>query len=172
MEHESYLGLPMLFGRSKAHELRYIREKLWSRNRGWNGRLLSQAGRATMIQAIGQAIPLYAMNCFMLPKGFLYDLNMMLVGFWWGDIGIKRKIHWKKWDLLCQSKLDGGLGFKDLECFNLALLAKQWWRLIQNDKSLCYKVLKARYFPYTSIHHARREGLHLICGGAYLKERK
>ena len=53
LEHESYLGLPMLFGRSKAKELRYIREKLWSRNRGWNGRLLSQAGRATMIQAIG-----------------------------------------------------------------------------------------------------------------------
>ena len=72
----------MLFGKSKAKELRCIKEKLWSRIRGWNERLLSQVGRATMIQAIGHAIPMYAISCFKLPKGFLHDLNMMFAGFW------------------------------------------------------------------------------------------
>ena len=64
-----------------------------------------------------------------------------------GDKGKKKRIHWKQWEELCCFKLDGGLGFKDLESFNLAMLAKQWWRLIQNDSSLSYKVSKARYFP-------------------------
>ena len=31
MEHDCYLGLPLLFGRSKAKELRCIKDMLWSR---------------------------------------------------------------------------------------------------------------------------------------------
>ena len=31
--------------------------------------------------------------------------------------------------------------------FNLALLAKQWWRLVHNEDSFSFKVLKAWYFP-------------------------
>ena len=49
---------------------------------------------------------------------------MMVAGYWWGDTSIKRKIHWKKWEDVCCSKMDGGLGFKELESFNLAMLAK------------------------------------------------
>ena len=41
----------------------------------------------------------------------------------------------------------GGLGFRDLTSFNLAMLAKQGWRLIQQQDSLMAKCFKARYFP-------------------------
>ena len=41
------------------------------------------------------------------------------------------------------------MGFKKLKEFNLALLAKQGWRLQQGHDSLVYKVLKAKYFPIT-----------------------
>ena len=43
--------------------------------------------------------------------------------------------------------MDRGLGVQDLKAFNLVLLAKKWWRLIHNEDSLSFKVLKARYFP-------------------------
>lgn len=30
-------------------------------------------------------------------------------------------IHWRKWKLLCETKAQGGLGFRDLVAFNKAL---------------------------------------------------
>lgn len=53
-----------------------------------------------------------------------------------------------------RSKKEGGLGYKDLHVFNLAMLAKQGWRLLVTPDSLCARVLKAKYFPDTDIFHA------------------
>ena len=49
--------------------------------------------KAVLIQAIVQAILVYAMSYFKLPRGFLHKLNMLFVGFWWGDKGSKRRIY-------------------------------------------------------------------------------
>ena len=52
-----------------------------------------------------------------------------------------------KWQRLCKPKGEGGLGFKDLYAINLALLAKQAWRLLQQPSSLVARIFKARYYP-------------------------
>ena len=48
---------------------------------------------------------------------------------------------------MCESKSSGGMGFKKLKQFKLALLAKQGWRLQTNHTSFIYRVFKAKYFP-------------------------
>lgn len=60
---------------------------------------------------------------------------------------MKKKMHWMSWNKMCEKKSSDGMGFRDPSCFNLALLAKQVWRLMTNEQALVSRVLQANYFP-------------------------
>lgn len=60
-----------------------------------------------------------------------------------------------RWERLARPKKQGGLGFRMLHAFNLALLEKQWWRLTTNDNDLASKVFKACYYKNTSLVSAK-----------------
>lgn len=65
-------------------------------------------------------------------------------------------MYWGTWSKLTEPKAVGGLGFKDFEVLNVALLAKQFWRLINCPSSLWAKVLKGLYFPNATWEEAVR----------------
>lgn len=46
------------------------------------------------------------------------------------------------------------MGFHQLKQFNLALLAKQGWRLQTQKESLVYQVYKTKNFPHIDFVHA------------------
>ncbi|XP_074374297.1 putative mitochondrial protein AtMg00310 [Apium graveolens] len=56
-------------------------------------------------------------------------------------------IRWMAWDRMCYPKKFGGMGFKRVREFNIALLGKQVWRLLAVLQSFVARLLKARYFP-------------------------
>ena len=94
-----------------------------------------------------QSIPTYAMRFFHLPVSLCLELNSMMSNFWWGQRGEEQKLHWISWKKLCKPKICGGMGFRDLQFFNQALLAKQGWRILTSPDTLLHKVLKCKYFP-------------------------
>jgi hypothetical protein len=98
-----------------------------------------------------QAIPAYVMGVFKLSIGFCEQYEKLIRSFWWGEDQNKRKVHWMAWENLTKPKGKGGLGFRDMNLFNQALLARMAWRLIQKPNTLCARTLKAKYYPHGNI---------------------
>lgn len=154
-----YLGLPSLIGRSKKTVFRYLKDKIFQRIQGWGSKLLSRAGKAVMIRNVAQTIPSYAMSCFLIPKTLCQEMERLMNDFWWKSNSNNSKgIKWLAWDKMSMTKKKGGLGFRNLHGFNLSLLGKQCWNLIEKPNALLSRVLKARYYPDCHLIHARRIG--------------
>lgn len=154
---EKFLGLPVHVGRSKSGAFAYQKDRIWKRIQGWNEKFLSWAGKEILIKAVAQAISAFAMGCFDLSKTLCDQIGAMICRYWWNNQEGKHKIHWLNKEQLLKPKEEGGLGFRDIHLFNLAMLAKQGWRLWQNSDSLCAQVLTAKYYPNTSVLEAKQK---------------
>ena len=94
------------------------------------------------------------MSCFKIPNSLCDELASTIRTFWWGQKQDERKMAWLSWDKMCIPKACGGMGFKILKHFSLALLSKQGWRLQVGQNSLVYQVFEAKYFPTCDFVHA------------------
>lgn len=145
-----YLGLPECFSGSKVELLSYLKDKTQCRLDSWFLRKLSQGGKEILLKTTASALPVFTMSCFKIPKTVIKKLVSLMANFWWCSEPHIRKIHWVSWNKLCLPKPIGGIGFKYLESFNQALLAKQGWRILNQPDCLLSRFLKSRYFPNSS----------------------
>lgn len=91
-QHEKYLGLPTMVGRSKNNSFSSIKDRVWKRLQGWKEKLLSKAGKEVLIKAVAQAIPTYAMTVFKLPFGLCDELTRMMTNF--GGVKLRMGIQY------------------------------------------------------------------------------
>ncbi|CAL1363270.1 unnamed protein product [Linum trigynum] len=153
-EDDRYLGLPVRLARSKQHTFQYIEDKMLRRLQIWKSQSMSLAAKEIVLKSVAFASPIYAMSSFRFPSLFCRRLNGHLARFWWAQQDRESGMKWTSWRALCRPKIAGGLGFRDLDSNNVALLAKQAWRILQSSESLLASIYKGRYFPYSSFLHA------------------
>jgi hypothetical protein len=66
---DKYLGLPALVGADRSGHFKHFIEKIIQRINGWKEKLLSIGGKEILLKAVAQAIPVFAMSVFLIPKG-------------------------------------------------------------------------------------------------------
>jgi hypothetical protein len=102
-----------------------------------------------LIKSIASTIPSYAMSSFLLPRSISTSLDKIFKNFWWGfPVNKSRNLSLKSWSSICTPKDEGGLGFKKMHDFNLALIAKLGWKLLSNTDCLWVKQLQRKYIKY------------------------
>ena len=86
---QKYLGLPMVGGKSKVNTFKDIQEKITKRVMGWKEKFISKVGREILIKTIAQAIHIYSMGIFRIPKALCDKINSTLA--WWGKQRMRKK---------------------------------------------------------------------------------
>lgn len=75
VEEWRYLGFPFVSHGRQRQRLGFLYYNTLRRIRGWKEKLLSFDGRAVLIKAVVQALPIYAMSSILLPRLILKDLE-------------------------------------------------------------------------------------------------
>lgn len=112
--------------------------------------MLDFYGRLTLVKHTLSMIPVYLFSVFRARGYFVSKIRSVIIRFFWGG-NEEGGISWMRWSNLCKPLGQGGLGLRDLNCFNQALLAKVAWRLFVNKDSLMSRVMLGRYCKHEGI---------------------
>ena len=63
-----YLGVQFKLRGNRVVDFQFLINKLKAKFQGWKMKLLSQAGRTTLIAFVLQSLPLYSFSCFKVPE--------------------------------------------------------------------------------------------------------
>ena len=138
----SYLGTPIDIQGSKIQHFTPLLDTVSEKIAKWNYKQLSQPSKLIIINSILVATIMHQLAVLPIPTTIANKLDAMLARFFWKNnqqIGI----HWKSKAILHQPRGQGGLGIRNVGCFNTALLMKKVWRIIQHPQILLSRVFRS-----------------------------
>ncbi|KAK6791450.1 hypothetical protein RDI58_010531 [Solanum bulbocastanum] len=140
----SYLGCPLFFGRSKNIFFSDIINKVVNKITGWQSKMLSYGGKATLVKYVLQSLPIHILSAITPPSTIIMQIQQIMANFFWGWRNDKRKYHWSSWKNLSFPCEEGGIGVKLMKDVCQAFQFKQWW-VFRTKQTLWGEFLKAKY---------------------------
>lgn len=90
-------------------------------------------------------ISLYLFSYYKAPKVVVFVLIKIQKTFIWKGEETKRQINGVSWSTMCKSKVGWGLSLKYCEIFNVALLNKWAWKIVDKQDSWWFQLLSFKY---------------------------
>jgi hypothetical protein len=90
----------------------------------WKRSYLSKTGRIALIKCTLSNLPTYLLSLLPIPAAVAKRIESVQYDFLWGGVGEEFKFHLVNWRKVCSPIQEGGLGIRNLRCFNCALLGK------------------------------------------------
>lgn len=138
-----YLVTLLFQGNSMLELFDNLIPRVTSRIEGWKTKLLSQAGRTTLIKLVTKSIPTYQMSIFSMPK----TTNSKTNAIQGKKKSSKKILYLKKWFHITKPVSVGGIGIRDVQTMNKALHARIAWRISLHPDDPCATLFKQKYFP-------------------------
>ncbi|XP_057529705.1 uncharacterized protein LOC130808238 [Amaranthus tricolor] len=140
----TYLGFPLGDNMNKRSAWKPVIDKIQCRLATWKAKILSRAGRLTLIKSVLNSLPVYYMSMFKMPKAIASKIVSIQRSFFWGGLSENRKgCNRVKWTDIQLPKQMGGLGVGNIMHKNLMLLFKWWWRFSDSNNAMWKKILKS-----------------------------
>ena len=117
-------------------DCRILVERVKTRVFDWKNKVLSFAGRLQLVHSVLSSMHIYWASVFLLPSRVIDDIEQVMRGFLWCQGDMKKGKAKVAWNIVCLPKHEGGLGVKNLESFNIALMTKNLWNIIMRKDSL------------------------------------
>ncbi|KAL2933222.1 LINE-1 retrotransposable element ORF2 protein [Bienertia sinuspersici] len=140
-----YLGVPICSKRISAAECEGLVDKMTARIRVWSSRHISFAGRSTLINSVLMSIHQYWAQVFVLPQSVLKSIEQICRFYLWSGEWFSNKPGYVAWKNICQPKNKGGLGFKQLQTWNIANMGRHVWAIATKQDNLWIRWVHAVY---------------------------
>ncbi|XP_062099719.1 uncharacterized protein LOC133805553 [Humulus lupulus] len=134
-----YLGILICSKRISAKDCEVLLDKMLARIKCWSSRNISFAGQVTLINSVLLSIHSYWSQIMIIPKKVLNEIAAICRAFLWTGQAYSTRPGRIAWDLVCNSKNSGGLGFKNSRDWNIAALGKYIWAVAEKKDDLWVK---------------------------------
>lgn len=129
-----YLGVPLITTKLRYTDCQILIDRITSRTKSWANKYLSYAGRVQLVKSVLFSMQTYWSSIFILPKKVLKEVESILRAFFWTGPDLKHSGAKVSWEHLCSPRKEGGLGFKSLQVWNKAAMAKHIWYLVSGGE--------------------------------------
>ncbi len=109
--------------------------------------MLSRGGRLVLLNSVLSGIPSFFCSAFRLPKWVSSAIDKIRRGFFWKGRLLTNGFHCLvNWDTACRPKGLGGLGIRQLQPMNSALLMKGLWIFYSSPGLPWVQLLRSKHY--------------------------